>query len=85
MITGLKKFAGRVRRYFDATIAGRFQVPFPGGKIGGGVSFGDYRRITRLTVPFGVGMRHAHLLQQGRSVTRNSRKRSTRTISDESG
>src|SRR5258708_4757494 len=30
-------------------------------------------------------MRHAHLLQQGRSVTRNSRKRSTRTISDESG
>jgi hypothetical protein len=33
--------------YFDATIAGDFQVPSPGGKIEGGVSFGQYRRITR--------------------------------------
>ena len=33
--------------YFDATIAGGFQVPSPGGKIEGGVSFGQYRRITR--------------------------------------
>ena len=33
--------------YLDATIAGGFQVPSPGGKIDGGSFFGQYRRITR--------------------------------------
>ena len=33
--------------YFDTTTAGGFQVPSPGGRIDGGVSFGQYRRITR--------------------------------------
>ena len=33
--------------YFDATTAGGFHVPSPGGKIDGGVSLGQYRRITR--------------------------------------
>jgi hypothetical protein len=42
-----KAIRGHVRRYFDATVAGGFQGPFPGGKIGGGLSFGQYRRITR--------------------------------------
>jgi hypothetical protein len=38
----------RVRSlYFDATIAGGFHVPSPGGKIEGGVSLGQYSRITR--------------------------------------
>jgi len=33
--------------YAACTIAGGFQVPSPGGKIDGGVSLGQYRRITR--------------------------------------
>jgi hypothetical protein len=33
--------------YLDATTAGGFHVPSPAGKIEGGVSFGQYRRITR--------------------------------------
>lgn len=33
--------------YFDATIPGGFQVPTPAGRIEGGVSLGQYRRITR--------------------------------------
>jgi len=47
MTTGLKRFAGRARRYSDATIAAGFQVPFPGGKIDRGVSFGQHSRIMR--------------------------------------
>jgi hypothetical protein len=34
-------------RYFAATMPGGFHVPSPGGRIDGGVSFGQYRRITR--------------------------------------
>jgi len=33
-------------RYFVAIAAGGFQVPSPGGRTEGGVSFGQYRRIT---------------------------------------
>ena len=33
--------------HLDATIAGGFQVPSPGGKIDGGSFFGQYSRITR--------------------------------------
>jgi hypothetical protein len=32
--------------YLSAQIGGGFQVPKPGGKIEGGVSLGQYRRIT---------------------------------------
>jgi hypothetical protein len=32
--------------YCTAVTAGGFHVPSPGGKIDGGVSFGQYRRIT---------------------------------------
>ena len=39
--------AAGVRLYFDATIAGGFQVPSPGGKTDGGSVFGQYRRITK--------------------------------------
>jgi hypothetical protein len=35
------------RLYFAVTITGGFHVPSPGGKIDGGVAFGQYRRITR--------------------------------------
>jgi len=38
---------GSLCRYFDATMAGGLHVPSPGGRIEGGVSFGQYRRITR--------------------------------------
>jgi hypothetical protein len=34
-------------RYFDATIPGGFHVPSPAGKIDGGESFGQYKRITK--------------------------------------
>ena len=46
----LQNLGGRRRPdapYFVATIPGGFHVPSPGGKIEGGVSFGQYRRITR--------------------------------------
>ena len=33
--------------YLATWIAGGFQVPSPGGRTDGGVSFGQYRRITR--------------------------------------
>jgi hypothetical protein len=33
--------------YAAATIAGGFHVPSPAGKIDGGVSLGQYSRITR--------------------------------------
>jgi hypothetical protein len=34
-------------RPYDATTPGGFQVPSPGGKIDGGASLGQYRRITK--------------------------------------
>jgi len=34
-------------RYDARSTTGGFQVPSPGGQIDGGVSFGQYRRITR--------------------------------------
>jgi hypothetical protein len=43
----LRIAARGIHRYFAATITGGFHVPSPGGKIDGGVSFGQYRRITR--------------------------------------
>jgi hypothetical protein len=35
------------KSYLDATTAGGSHVPSPAGKIEGGVSLGQYRRITR--------------------------------------
>jgi hypothetical protein len=35
-----------VNGYCATSIAGGFHVPSPGGSIDGGVSFGQYRRIT---------------------------------------
>jgi hypothetical protein len=39
--------AAPMRAYFAATIPGGFQVPLPAGKIEGGVSLGQYKRITK--------------------------------------
>ena len=39
--------ASDVKHYFDATIPGGFQVPSPGGKIEGGSTLGQYRRMTK--------------------------------------
>jgi hypothetical protein len=36
-----------VRRDFDTTITGGFDVPSRGGKIEGGVFLGQYWRVTR--------------------------------------
>ena len=37
----------KARAYFPATRLGGFQLPSPGGRIDGGVSLGQYSRITR--------------------------------------
>jgi hypothetical protein len=39
--------ASDVKLYFDATTPGGSQVPSPGGKIEGGSTLGQYRRMTK--------------------------------------
>jgi hypothetical protein len=56
-----------VRRYFDAAIPGGCHVPDPGGKIEGGVSLGQYRRITRKMVSLGAGNQLASFAVPGES------------------
>src|ERR1700757_3906353 len=52
---------------FSFTIPGGCQVPSPGGKIEGGVSLGQYRRITTYMAPTGAGSQLDSLSLPGES------------------